>query len=206
MKRAAVVVAVAAIVGAVWYLQRPAKSKATPSDPPPAADKRPRPITKVTKLASVEQRKLLADSIATAQAARAAAPPSSSGAAAVRARPTPSLPADGAGAKDMSNPETLKVEIKAAMKEVIPLLAECYQAEMDHIAEPQTKVVAELTLTGDPDVGTVIDAHGIADDGGKPLATKFDECLRNSLQLLALPPLAEGDRVEVHYPFLFAKQ
>jgi hypothetical protein len=205
MKRAAVVVAVAAIVGAVWYLQRPAKSKATPSDPPPAAEKRPRPITKVTKLASVEQRKLLADSIASAQAARAAATPPSSGAAAVRARPAPSLPAEGAGAKDMSKPETLKVEIRAAMKEVVPLLADCFDQDGAKLPS-EIKVVAELTLTGDPDVGTVIDAHGIADGSGSPVLSSFDECLRNGLQLLALPPLAEGDRVEVHYPFLFAKQ
>jgi hypothetical protein len=212
MKRAAVAVAVAAIAGAIWYLQRPRGTAASAPDPLPAATNRPKPIARVTRLANAEQRKHLAGSIATAQAIRAAAATSSgsdTGGAASRARPAPSLPADvvaANAAKDSSNLDTLKVEIRAAMREVIPILAECYQAEMDNMADEQTRIVAELTLTGDPDVGTLVDAHQIFDDKQKPLATKFDDCLRTTFQLIALPPLAEGDRVEVRYPFLFAKQ
>ena len=187
-------------------MRRPSSQAAPPSvapgaTPPPA--RAPAPIAKVTKLASPEQRKQLADSIASAQAARSANPPSSTGTPSTRARQAPSLPAEAVEANDR---ETLKVELRAAMKEIVPMLAECYEAEMDSIPEAQTKIVAELTLTGDPDVGTLIDAKQLATDEGKPLSTRFDDCLRGNLQLLALPPLAEGDRVEVRYPFLFAKQ
>jgi hypothetical protein len=211
MKRAAVALALAAIAGAIWYLQRPRSRAAPVADPLPEVA-RPKPITKVTKLANAEQRKQMAVRIADAQAARAAAAASASaaeaavgGGAATRARPAPSLPADVVEAKDMRNPETLKVEIRAAMREVIPLISECYEAEMDNLPD-KTSILAQLTLTGDPDIGTVVDANEVLDDQQKPLARRFDDCLRNTFQLIALPPLAEGDRVEVRYPFLFAKQ
>jgi hypothetical protein len=165
---------------------------------PPSAE-RSQPIAKVTKLAPA-QRKQLADRIANAKATRSSHAPSSNDA--IRAPAAPSLPAEAVAANQA---ETLKVEIRSAMREVIPLLAECYQAEMDNIAEPSTKVVAELTLTGDADVGTLIDAKQVFDDNGNPLSTKFDDCLRTTFQSLALPPLAEGDHFEVRYPFLFSK-
>ncbi len=204
MNRVAVIVGLAAIAGAVWYLRRTPGSNVSDAAParPVAADDRatPRhepPITKVTKVAPGE-RKQLADRIANAQATR-----SKPVAGPVHAPAAPSLPAE---AVDASQAETLRVEIKSAMREVIPLLAECYEAEIPSLAEPSTKIVAELTLTGDPDIGTVVDAKQLFDDTGKPLSTKFDDCLRTTFQSLALPPLAEGDHFEVHYPFLFSKE
>jgi len=60
-----------------------------------------------------------------------------------------------------------------------------------------------MTLTGVPDIGTVIDADQIADESGKPLDPKLDDCLRSTLQSLGLPPLTEGDKISVKYSFRF---
>ena len=68
----------------------------------------------------------------------------------------------------------------------------------------QLELVAELTLTGDPDVGTLIDAKELADKAGTKLPATFDDCLRTTFQSLALPPLKGGDIVTVHYPFVFS--
>jgi hypothetical protein len=52
----------------------------------------------------------------------------------------------------------------------------------------------------------VIDADQVFHKDGSPLPTTFDDCLRTTFMSLALPPLAEGSKIEVHYPFRFSTQ
>jgi hypothetical protein len=204
MKRLAIMLALAVAAGAVWFLQRPrtttaAEAPAPPATPTPApatatgravpAPRPARPIDHVTKLDSLEQRRALADRIAASRSAGA-----------TRVAPMPRLPT---GSDDDSAPPISKTEIRTAMREIVPHLAACYEAALPTLANPQLSVVTELTLTGDPDIGTLIDAHQISDKDGKPLPATFDDCLRTNLQLLALPPLAEGDEIKVRYPFEF---
>lgn len=201
MKRLGVGVLLVAIVGAIWYLQRSGgkPSVAAEPEPPKAA-----PIAKVTKLSSVEERKLLADRIEKARAERAGSKTSKASAAAsasamaIRAPAPPRLPEEA--------PAISAVEIRSAMREVIPILTECYETALPTLASPRVEITAQLTLTGDPDIGTVIDAKQIADKTGQPLPAGFDDCLRSTFQTLALPPLQEGDQIEVRYPFLFDNQ
>jgi hypothetical protein len=89
------------------------------------------------------------------------------------------------------------------MRELVPHIAECYEAAIPNLAQPDMSVLARLTLTGDPDIGTIVDAHELVDGAGEPLPAAFDDCLRSTFQLMALPPLAEGDKIEVRYPFEF---
>lgn len=206
MKRASVPIALGVIVVCIWYLQRPHPTTAAPDVPPPkltreaappatgsgAATTAPAGIAKVEKLDSPEQRKALADRIAAAQAARGA----------VRAAPRPTLPDPGTAPV-----ETLsKVEIRSAMKEVIPYLRDCYVQALPTLSDSHVKLTAKLKLTGDPDVGTLIDAGALSDDAGKPLPAAFDDCLRSTFMLMALPPLAEGNEIDVHYPFVFSSE
>jgi hypothetical protein len=212
MKRASIVVALAAIIGAIWYLRRPSSTTAA-SDAlrpakvvaePTAGGESPstpaagptRTVDHVTRLATREERKRLADQIAAAQTARAAA-----GRAATRAPAPPSLPAEVVESEEAP---ISKATIRDAMREVIPHLTECYDAAIPDLPGNELQLVAELTLTGDPDIGTVIDAKELADKQGNKLPAKFDDCLRTTFQSLALPPLAEGDTVSVHCPFLFS--
>jgi hypothetical protein len=212
MKRVWVVVALAAIVVAVWYLRRPPSRTAASDGPRPAkvvaapaasgvspstpAGGPVRAVDHVTRLATPEERERLAEQIAAAQSARIAA-----GRAATRAPAPPALPAEAVESEDAP---ISKTAIRDAMREVIPHITECYEAAIPDLPGNELQLVAELTLTGDPDIGTVIDAKQLADKQGNQLPAKFDDCLRTTFQSLALPPLQEGDTVSVHYPFAFS--
>jgi hypothetical protein len=56
-------------------------------------------------------------------------------------------------------------------------------------------------LSGDPDVGTLIDASALVglDDGALPAA--FDDCVRSRLQELELPPMHTGDQFKAKISF-----
>src|SRR5438270_14063611 len=95
-----------------------------------------------------------------------------------------------------------KETIRDAMKEVQQQLLECYESALPTLARKDFGIKAEMTLTGDPDVGTLIDAKQLFDDQGQPLDAKLDDCLRSTFQSLELPPLAEGDEIKVAYPFV----
>jgi hypothetical protein len=203
MKVGAGLVLVGIAAGVIWYLRRPAsdaRPRGTPHDEPaaPLGSSAPKPIAHATKLASPDERKQLAERIANAQASRARG----DGRAAVHAPAAPSLPP--AATLDPDNPEGTKTTIRTAMREVIPLLSDCYVKAIPSLKTDETKVMAKLTLTGDPDIGTLIDAHEVRDGDGNPLPPAFDDCLRDTMQNIALPPLEGGGTLEVHYPFVFS--
>ncbi|HTL35314.1 MAG TPA: hypothetical protein VL326_19430 [Kofleriaceae bacterium] len=201
MKRLGIVVAIAAIALCVWYLRKPHKSTAAPDEPKQAAGSahrpdRPAAIDHVQKLPSAE-RKQLADRIAAAQAERKAARPSTGGAA-ISAPAAPRLPDNLP-----DEPAISKTQFRDAMREVIPIITECYTKALPTLAEPNIDVLAKIRVTGDPDIGSIIDTDQVTFKDGAQLPAKFDECLRDTFSQLALPPLAEGDVLEVHYPFRF---
>lgn len=159
-----------------------------PSLPPPATGSAaPRPPAHVTRLASPAERKEVADRIATARAARARqAPPQ-----------PPSLPGT---AQDTSHDlERASAQLKAALGEAIPFLAECYKTA----PMTQRRPAVQMTLTGDQDVGTLIDADQLRDQDGKPLDPDLDACLRTTLGSLELPPLDAADPLHIQYSFVF---
>lgn len=198
MKRLGVAVLIAAIIGSVWYLQQSTpKTSAATAQPAPVERPTPTaaPIGKVTRLGSIEERKLLAERIEKARALRSKSSSTGTLATATSAPAAPRLP-------EQATPISA-VEIRTAMREVIPILAECYEVALPSLPDPHVEITAEMTLTGDPDVGTVIDAKQVTDKAGQPLPAKFDDCLRSTFQTLALPPLTEGDEVDVRYPFVF---
>ncbi len=174
----------------------PAAAAAVYAAPAPAL---PAPPQHVRKLASAEERRELAEHIAAAQAARKAA----------RVPQRPSLGAaesTSAGSLGSGHEGDMDRDvIRGAMHEVLPFLADCYSAaraktlSVDHL-----EIRAHFTLTGDPDIGTVIDANQIFDADKHALPTALDDCLRGTLQTLELPPLADGDTVEVDYPLVFS--
>jgi hypothetical protein len=90
------------------------------------------------------------------------------------------------------------------MKEVVPYLAECFDKHATDLPD-RLDVKAKLSLSGDPDIGTLIDTDGLTDGKDGPLHAGFDVCLRDALAGLELPPLAEGEEVRVNYPFVFTR-
>lgn len=199
-------VGVAAAAIAVWLLLSRSTDKASiaadPANPAGSSaaattgsatspSAKPTPVAKVGRV-SPEERKRLADQIAKARANRG--PSTSSGGA---SGPPPRLPDDG-------DATIVRTTMKAAMKEIIPYLADCYDKAGDKVPA-EIKVVADMTLTGDPDIGTIIDTNGITDGDGKPLEPGFDACLKDAFVSLEMPPLSEGSEVKVTYPFVFSR-
>jgi hypothetical protein len=145
-----------------------------------------RPPAHVTRLASPQERSAVADRIAAARAARARqAPP----------RP-PSLP--GAAQDTSHDLERASPQLKAALAEAIPFLAECYKTA----PITQRRPAVQMTLTGDPDVGTLIDAEELRDQDGSPLDPELDACLRTTLGSLELPPLDMAAPLRLKYSFI----
>lgn len=90
------------------------------------------------------------------------------------------------------------------MHDILDHLGDCYDKAGDKLPA-QIKVVGKMTLTGDPDVGTIIDTDELADETGRPLEPGFDLCLRDAFVSLQVPPLSEGGEVKVTYPFVFSR-
>jgi len=172
---------------------------ATPNSAPRTGDRtathasppRPRAVDHVVEL-SAANRAQVASQIADAQRARTshyAAP-----------TPAPSLPAAVPLDQDL---DALKTTLRSAMHDVLPHLQACYERALPSLATPNFTIKAQLALTGDPDIGTLIDAKQLLDGDGVPLPAALDDCLRSSLQSLELPPLSEGSTIAVTYPFMF---
>ena len=198
------VVAVVIVVGLVFVVMRPLPPVRWPGDRgrPPVVSQgsggaaarltagsgsaRPAeaPPGPVRRLTSDERRRLGEQIAAARQRARAAAV----GSAAVD--------------DDLIPVEQVARPLKEGLEAAIPLLAACYEQQPGGAAAREA--AALMTMTSDPELGTVIDTDGITDAGGKPLAAKLDECLRDTIDSLALPSLgARGGRVKLQYTFKF---
>jgi hypothetical protein len=164
-------------------------SPSAPSTPPP------KPVDKVGRV-SIEERNRLAEQIANAKAKRVA-PTAAAGGTSSTGTPRPELAAN-------EDATIVRTTMKEAMREVIPFLADCYDKAGDKVPA-EINVVVDMTLTGDPDIGTIIDTNSVAEKGGTALESSFDVCLRDALASLQMPPLSEGGEVKVTYPFVFAR-
>jgi len=198
----AILVAVAiAIVIAVFVLVRntsdrvPARTRGAASQPaagsppgssPAAGSTAKPPPAHVTRLASPAERKEVADRIASARATR------------VRQAPTPPPSLPGAAQDGSRDLERASAQLKTALAEAIPFLAECYKTA----PITQRRPAVQMTLTGDRDVGTLIDAEQLRDQDGKPLDPELDSCLRTTLGSLEFPPLDLTDPLHLQYSFV----
>ena len=144
------------------------------------------PPVHVTRLASPAERKEVADRIASARATR------------VRQAPTPPPSLPGAAQDESHDLERASAQLKTALAEAIPFLAECYKTA----PITQRRPAVQMTLTGDRDVGTLIDAEQLRDQDGKPLDPELDSCLRTTLGSLELPPLDTADPLHIQYSFV----
>jgi hypothetical protein len=188
MKRLALVAVLA--IALVWCL----RDLVTVSKPVEVSAGSASGLVDHIKTLKADERRDVAGRIASAQASHTATP-------------RPSLPPITAipttPALDSHDPVSMKQTLRAAMHEVIVHITGCYEASFSTRGHKALMLVAHLTLTGDPDIGTLIDAPQLKDTSGKPLPDALDDCLRDTFQSLELPPLAEGDHMVVDWPFTF---
>ena len=197
--------AVAAVVVVAVYQGRvQARSPETPAPPPVAieagqelalrADRGPAPAPVPAPVA-----------VAKAAVDRARRDALAKAIAAVR---QPAAPSPGGGATVVgSAPRTTlgRDEIRTSVREVVPMIAECYELELDR--DPQvgkTTVKARLIVDSEPDLGTVVAVSDLEIPGALGTSTDFRDCLTATLEAMVLPPLEEGAHVEINYPFIFS--
>lgn len=174
------IIGIIVVVAVGWYLRRAPQAPA--ADPPAQA-------TRITP----DLRRQIADRIAAAHAMREAA-------AAGAAAPTP-RPELGDPPLSGEQLEALKTPILTALRATFPFLKACFEKARRAGMAPGFQIQGKLVLTGDPDVGTLVDADRLTDDHDQPLPPEIDDCLRGELQTIELPPLREGDKVSVTYVF-----
>lgn len=93
--------------------------------------------------------------------------------------------------------------IRDAVRAVTPLLAECYELARAEDPTLEGRLIVEFTIGGDPEVGGVVEQSAVAEDSAlrHPI---MDECVRETMYTIELPPPEEGGRVDVRYPFVFS--
>ncbi len=166
------------------------------------------------------QRDALAAAIAGARAARTA--PGATTASAAGVGPGGAALTTGPGGTattvDLTPGELSKDEIRDGVREVIPMLTDCYELMLDKHPAMAGQVVAKLVLDHEPDLGTIVTmeddsavamtgaARGADDHALRADLNDFRQCLTATLESVALPPLGDkdGGRIEVTYPFVFA--
>ena len=198
-KRSLWLVLVAVLVAAgLWWWKRTAPPSAGPTTPrgsaaapaPVATPAPPPAATAKTRKLSPEERKQLGAQIAAAiHKAREARAAQARAAGSAVADDDPVIPLEAVGP-----------ELKDALTAAIPILAECFAHA--GITDPRT-AVAQMTMTSDPDLGTVIDTADVLGPDGKKLAPSLDTCLRDTIDSLALPPLGQPGKLQLQYSFRF---
>ena len=97
-----------------------------------------------------------------------------------------------------------KDDIRAGVRAVIPLLAECYDNAQDRLTTKAGKIVVQMHLTGEPDVGTLIESAEIGGDAHFTSDAELVECFQQTLLSVEQPPIAGGGTIDVTYPIEFA--
>jgi hypothetical protein len=145
------------------------------------------PPRHVTKIASPEERARIASAIAAA-----------------RASTTHAAPVPPRLLTHETDVDSYVADTNGALKEVIPYLAACYEASAGDAGVGSGAARVRMTLSGDRDVGTLIDADGITDEHGQPIEAGLASCLKTTLESLELPPLAQGNKIKLEYSFRFS--
>jgi hypothetical protein len=85
---------------------------------------------------------------------------------------------------------------------VMPQLQACYERSLPELGYPRVELEVDLTLTADPDVGTLVDADVVLDPVRR-LPGALVDCLRAELQAIELSGLSDGERIAARYPLAF---
>ena len=125
--------------------------------------------------------------------ARAAAPattggPGSAGTGGASAEPDPTLDKD---------------YLRAQVRDIVPLVAECYQQALERDPGIEGTVNVRFTIGGEPDVGGVIEASEIVADGTTIADAELRQCVTETMYAIELEAPHEGGTVTVVYPFAF---
>jgi hypothetical protein len=153
----------------------------------PAGGKRLTPETRQRILQALEQ----------ARAAREGRP--------AGAAPTPAAaPRGAAPGPDGGGGGTLDKEyIRASIRELVPLVKECYENALLERPDLGGKLTVEFSIAGEPAIGGVVAESRIVGTDAGTLHAGLEECVRETMYGLKLEAPAGGGIVKVRYPFVF---
>lgn len=117
--------------------------------------------------------------------------------------PTPNSPPSQL-AKDASG-DFDKDYIRACVRELIPLITECYEEGLLRDNKIEGTVVVDFTIEGEPGVGGLVGESTIDDKESTLTDPEVRECIQATMYALQIDPPANGGIVKVHYPFAFSR-
>ena len=199
------IVAVVVAACATWFGARGRDGKtsaAAPANPPAAAAATTAPSSEpppshARRLQSAERTALLAQ-IRGAKQQRTGASPNAAAWQATTGGPPPALPE--------ATPEASidKDYIRRSVRELLPMLQECYAHGLERDPKLAGTVVVDFTIEGEPGVGAVI-GHSAIDEAASSLSDAATrECIQETMYALEIDPPADGGVVSVRYPFAFS--
>jgi hypothetical protein len=169
--------------------------------PGPAADGgRQRP----KRLASAEAREQLRRAIEAARRRR-----EQREAEAAASRGGPSTPAAGGDAGPRGH--LSKEYIRETVREVVPLIRECYEMALEDDDQYEGVIRAHFTISGEPEVAGLVETAELlagGPDAGPDAAVpgeSLSECLRETVLSLEFPAPEGGGEVTVTYPLRFSR-
>lgn len=161
----------------------------------------PRPIAVAAATLDRTRRIALARAIAEA---RQAPRPGGGAAPAAPADPTGYGVIGAAPPADTTPGELTRDEIRTGVKEIVPLLTECFELQLE--ANPQlgrSTVHTKLVIDSEATLGTVVSVNGLDVEGSLAGNADFGDCLTATFEAMVLPPIADGGHLEIDYPFQF---
>lgn len=169
---------------------KPAGRVPSAAAPPAAAKRRPLP-SGVRRLKAAEDRQRLLRAIRAARHARAE---------------KTGQPTDRRGDRPQLPPVTGSLDkhyIKSVIHGAIGLLKECYTLARDSAPRAAGKVVVEFVISGEPDVGGLVENAKITSDNALSTNPTMAECVTQTMLSLEYPAPSGGGKVTVRYPFIF---
>jgi hypothetical protein len=94
-----------------------------------------------------------------------------------------------------------KATLRHAIQSIQPLLLQCYNAASNRLARKDGTITVVVRLTGEPDVGTLVESARLDGDAHLLADAELVECMQETLMSIELPPMEEGGSWDVNYPF-----
>ena len=137
-----------------------------------------------------ESRKLLLAEIAAARARR---------------EKTNTVP-PGAPPAPPATQELTKEYIGTQIRELIPLLEECYTKALEDDPKLGGRLLVKFAIGGEPDVGGLVEESEVDPAGSTIQHAGMNECVRETMFAAEFVAPPEGARVKVHYGFEFTSE
>jgi hypothetical protein len=95
--------------------------------------------------------------------------------------------------------------IQARMRELLPLVRECYETAAERIPDLAGLVELEFVMAGEAEVGGIVESSKVL-PGSTLRDPEFTECVTETMYGLQFTPPADGGRVVVRYPLQFGPE